>query len=376
MAPEEKAPQPERDQTDESLRAERARTDDELDGPAEEHRSRRSRGDRSRPGERCRRLSAARDEVDKTRASLASPARAGVAAARAQDDAALACEQAAADEKHHREREAHLQALLRLLPLEREKTDQHLLTERAHSDEALANRDDFLSIVSHDLRNLLSTVAMSAQLIEEDASRNGEQDPTKQSAQRIRRVAARMTRLIADLLDVSSLEAGKLGVELTRADAAGVIAEALDAFRPAASAKGVSLQSEHVEPSLIAAFDHDRVLQVLANLIGNAIKFTPPGGAIHVSATRAGDDVRLSVRDTGPGIPEAQREAVFERFWQVGANDRRGLGLGLYIARGIVEAHGGKIRVESTLGEGSTFHATIAAAAPPGAVSPTESTSG
>jgi signal transduction histidine kinase len=361
MDPEEKAPRPERSETDESLRIERARTDEELVVQVRGIEADAAGSvDRAREGA-AEALAAARDEVDQKLPSSAhaAPGHASVARARAREDEALAHEQATADARLRRAREASLEALLRILPLEREQTDQHLLTERARSDEELAHRDDFLSIVSHDLRNLLGTIAMGAQIIEEDASTNGEADSTAQMARRIRGVVARMSRLIGDLVDVSSLEAGKLGVALAPRDATAVILEALDTFRPTASAKGISLEQEHVEPSLVATFDHDRILQVLANLIGNAIKFTPKAGVIRVSAARAGDDVRLSVRDTGPGIPEAQREAVFERFWQVGANDRRGLGLGLYIARGIVEAHGGTIRAESTLGEGSTFSFTL-----------------
>jgi len=364
MAPEDKAPLPERLETDESLRIERARTDEELVVQLQGIETAATGTiDRAREGA-AEALAAARVEVDQKLTSPARPVPArAVVRARAREDEALAQEQASVDDKAHRERQVRLETLLRILPLEREKTDHYLLTERARADETLAHRDDFLSIVSHDLRNLLNTVAMGAQIIEEDASTNQEDHPTAQMARRIRGVVARMSRLVGDLVDVSSLEAGKLGVELAPGDATALVTEAVDAFRPTASAKGVSLEQEHVEPSLLATFDHDRILQVLANLIGNAIKFTPPGGVITVSAARAGDGVRLSVRDTGPGIPEAQKEAVFERFWQVGANDRRGLGLGLYIARGIVEAHGGTIRAESTLGEGSTFHVTLAAPA-------------
>ncbi len=366
MDPTKQATPPERLETDESLRIERAKTDEgvlaqvrgiEADAAASIDTARENAAEA---------LAAARDEVDQKLPSpaRAAPARALVARAREREDETLAREQATVDARLLRHRQAQLEALLRLLPLEREKTDHHLLTERARADAALAHRDDFLGIVSHDLRSLLNTVALGAQVIEEDASVNGEHDGTAQMARRIRGVVARMTRLIGDLVDVSSLEAGKLGVDVAPGDATALVTEALDAFRPTASAKGISLEPGHLEPSLVATFDHGRILQVLANLIGNAIKFTPRGGTIRVSAARAGDGVRLSVRDTGPGIPEAQREAVFERFWQVGANDRRGLGLGLYIARGIVEAHGGTIRMESTLGAGSTFHVTLADRAP------------
>ena len=130
-----------------------------------------------------------------------------------------------------------------------------------------------------------------------------------------------------------------------------------------ASEKGITLKCEPVEGALLANFDHDRMLQVLANLITNALKFTPKGGAISIRGEQAGAELRLSVKDTGSGIPDNMLTAVFERFWQVNKNDQRGLGLGLYISNCIVEAHHGKIWAQSKLGEGTVFHCTIPAAA-------------
>jgi signal transduction histidine kinase len=173
-----------------------------------------------------------------------------------------------------------------------------------------------------------------------------------------------MDRLIGDLIDVVSIEAGKLAIRHERADASALITEALDAFGLAASDKGVSLVLKGVErPRLLADFDRERMLQVLANLITNSLKFTPSGGTISAGAERSGGDVRFSVSDTGCGIPGPMLKTVFQRFWQVGEGDRRGLGLGLYISRCIVEAHGGRIWAESQPGQGSTFHFTIPGAA-------------
>ncbi len=168
-----------------------------------------------------------------------------------------------------------------------------------------------------------------------------------------------MNRLIGDLIDVASIDAGKLAITSARGDVAALIAEAVDTFQAAASAKGISLQAEIAEDPLLAEFDHDRMLQVLANVISNAIKFTSQGGSIRVRGERAGDELRFCVSDTGSGIPGNMLEAIFERFWQVGKDDRRGVGLGLYISRCIVEAHGGKIWAESTLGEGSRLCFTL-----------------
>lgn len=245
-----------------------------------------------------------------------------------------------------------------MLPHERAKTDRHLLSERIRSDDALANRDDFLSVVSHDLRNLLSNIVMSLSLLD------GEADPELHSGiqahtDRIRRYAGRMSRLIGDLEDVSSIETGHLAVDRARGDLTQVVREALETFRGAAVARNISLEADHLEDSLTAEFDEGRILQVLANLIANALKFTEPGGTVRLRGDVVGDSIRLSLRDTGSGIPEDMLTAVFERFQQVGKNDRRGLGLGLYIARGIVEAHGGEIWAESELGEGTVFRFTL-----------------
>ena len=372
----EKALQPEREKTDEGLRQERARTDVEL--------AARLRGieagaagtvERAR-SETDAMLSAARGEADLREAN---PARAAsepaIVETRALEDAARGRDRAAEDERLHGEGEERLRALLRLLPQEREQTDRYLLTERERSDEAISNRDDFLSIVSHDLRALLSTVSMSAELIARGArDKGGDESETSQTAQRIVRAAFRMKRLIADLMDVSSIESGNLGIKQTRGSATALITEAVDLFGPAASEKGVTLEADPMEVPLLATFDHDRILQVLGNLIGNAIQFTPRGGRIRVGQSGEGDAVCFSVADTGPGIPQAQLEAVFERFWQVGDNARRGLGLGLYIARGIVEAHGGRIWAQSTQGKGSVFRFTLCFSPSDSGATGTEST--
>jgi signal transduction histidine kinase len=168
-----------------------------------------------------------------------------------------------------------------------------------------------------------------------------------------------MNRLIGDLVDVASIDAGKLAMQTVKGDVASLVFEAVEAFQITASAKGVSLAVRDVKETFLADFDHDRMLQVLANLIANSIKFTPKGGSIHVHCERVGELLEFCVDDTGEGIPSAMLEAVFERFWQVGKNDRRGLGLGLYISRCIVEAHGGNIRAERNPGQGTRMHFTL-----------------
>lgn len=364
MDPDEGELQSERENTDESLRNERTKTDEELgtrlrvieEGTADAVEHARNDADAV--------IAASRTKADQRPGISGSvaPVTNAVKKARAEQDERTARERAATDEELHEKRTEDITTLLRLLPLEREKTDRHLLTEREQADEAISQRDDFLSIVSHDLRHLLSTITLGASLIERDALRDGPESSTLLLAQRILRASARMNRLIGDLLDISSIEAGKLAIAAGPCDVTLLILDAVAAFRPTAAAKGLTLETEGVLPSLLGTLDRDRLFQVLANLIGNAIKFTPPGGQIRIAADRLGADIRLSVRDTGRGIPEDQLEAIFERFWQVGQNDRRGLGLGLYIAKSIVLAQGGTIWAESEPGRGSTFHLTLPAA--------------
>ena len=174
-----------------------------------------------------------------------------------------------------------------------------------------------------------------------------------------------MNRLVGDLVDVASIDAGHLAIQPAKTDATALVLEAIDAFVPVAAEKGLALSGAAMERPLLAELDHDRVFQVLANLITNAIKFTPQGGRISVRSELTEAELRFSVRDNGVGIPDTMLEAIFERFWQVGKNDKRGVGLGLYISRCIVEAHGGRIWAESALGKGSTFHVTLPAKLPP-----------
>ena len=361
MSADAKKPQLERQKTDESLRTERKNTDEAL-------RERRARLEETADDivERARDqadavLDEARDKADVALDAVgAGPqARRAVAEDRAQEDEALEGERAAADEALRSERKEQARTLAALLPLEREKTDRHLLTERSRSDAAVAHRDDFMGIISHDLRNLLSAIAGNSRLLAKQASNSEEGRRTAAATERIERYVARMNRLIGDLVDVVSIDAGKLAFNPEAGDTADLVTEAVDAFAQGAQEKGVSLSAKSRESSLPASFDRDRILQVLANLIANAIKFTERGGAITVDAERDGDQIRVSVIDTGKGIPEDALEAVFERFWQVGKNDHRGLGLGLYISRCIVEAHGGRIWVESKPGAGSAFHFTL-----------------
>ncbi len=305
-------------------------------------------------------LVAAREKADKT-ADITAPhiVQTAIAEGREVEDATLRDERAAQDQTVRRERNARARMLTRLLPIERDATDQYLLTERARSDDALATRDDFLGMVAHDLRDLLNGIVMSSQFLAQKLDKHIDRDRLLLETTRIERYGTRMNRLIGDLVDVASIDAGKLAMQTVQGDVALLLAEAVEALQITALAKGVSLAVRGVQEPGLAEFDQDRMLQVLANLIANSIKFTPKGGSIRVHCERVGEALEFCVDDTGEGIPAAMLEAVFERFWQVGKNDRRGLGLGLYISRCIVQAHGGNIRAESSPGQGTRMLFTL-----------------
>jgi signal transduction histidine kinase len=180
-----------------------------------------------------------------------------------------------------------------------------------------------------------------------------------EAKQHIQRYAARMNRLIGVLVDVAAIDAGQLAVVPAPGDWAALVEEVTTLFQPTAAAQGIELEIAVPERPLHVRFDHGRMLQVLANLIANSLKFTPRGGTIRVEAERGANELRCAVRDTGSGIPGQMLDAIFQRFWQVQANDRRGVGLGLYITRCIVEAHGGRIWAESPHGRGSTLRFTV-----------------
>jgi signal transduction histidine kinase len=353
MPPEDQQRRLEREQTDESLRAEREKADQTLedsaiDATADAVISRaRTRADEL--------LAAARAKTDRGSALRGAPVPTILTGERAREDQVLREERATADEVLRDERAEHLALLSR----ERRETDKDLSHEREVSDDALATRDEFLAVVSHDLRNLLNGLVGSAALIEQAASQADLAPQIGTHARRIQRAGARMNRLIGDLVDVASIEAGVLAVTREVGDPATVVTEAVDTFQVQTAAAGVSLAAELVRPVPLAAFDAARILQVLTNLLSNAIKFTPPPGKIVVQVERAGDEIRFAVSDTGVGIASDKLEAVFVRFLQVAANDRRGVGLGLYISKAIVQGHGGRIWAESQVGRGSTFCFTL-----------------
>lgn len=232
---------------------------------------------------------------------------------------------------------------------------------RALAEAAVGARDEVLSIVAHDLRNPLNAISMSAALLLEVQLPNEKRD---QQLRIVRRSAQRMDRLIQDLLDAARIDAGRFSVQRGVVEVAPLIAEACETFAAQAAESHQQLSCEVRDGTPAIDADGDRILQLLRNLLSNALRHTPEGGSVAVRVEPAGDEVRFSVRDTGSGIPAEDLPYLFDRFWQARRTRRGGAGLGLAIAKGIAEAHGGRIWVESEEGKGSTFAFTLPVACP------------
>jgi two-component system, chemotaxis family, sensor kinase Cph1 len=220
---------------------------------------------------------------------------------------------------------------------------------------AVRARDELVAVVSHDLRNPLGVIQMQAAILLQTVG-SGNEDFSRRiqtSTDHIQRAVRRMNTLIRDLLDLAKLEAGRFTLQCSRCQMNDLVEESLLILRPLAEAKRIRLTSDLRGASVDA--DHDRIFQVLSNLVGNAIKFTPERGTISVRAEAENEEIRVTVADTGPGIPPDQLANVFDRYWQARRSDQEGSGLGLFIAKGIVEAHGGRIWTEAHPGAGATF---------------------
>ena len=238
------------------------------------------------------------------------------------------------------------------------------ITDRRQAElavrEAARLREEILAVVSHDLRNPLGAIRMSAEIL----LRRGPEPRDRKQLDTIQRSADRMERLITDLLDVANIKAGRFAVEPQDLDLCPLIDEAVDAHLPLAQAKGVTLRRELTDPCVLATLDRGRTFQILSNLLGNAIKFCSAGDTIVVRAGPGSGGAQVSVADTGPGIPEADLQRIFEPYWSDRSRSKQGTGLGLFISKGIVEAQGGRIWVESRPGDGATFHFTLPLARP------------
>ncbi|MDH3271124.1 MAG: ATP-binding protein [Gemmatimonadota bacterium] len=217
---------------------------------------------------------------------------------------------------------------------------------------AIKQREDVVSIVSHDLRNPLGVTLAAADLLLDLPL---DEDQRRRQAEIIRRSGERMHRLIDDLLDVSRIEEGALVVRLSQEDLQPILEEAREHFAHQADARGIRLTCDAPSGETRARVDRDRIMQALSNLLDNAIRLTREGGLVRLSATEDGDDVLVSVTDTGPGVAPELMETLFDRFAQSEGRDRGAAGLGLTIVRGVAVAHGGDLWVDSRLGQGSSF---------------------
>lgn len=250
---------------------------------------------------------------------------------------------------------------------EREELVEQLAAERERLERAVRERDDVLAIVSHDLRNPLSTIALAADELPE-------LDPAAVThiAKVIRRNVKRAERLISDLLDISRIERGVLTLDLRPCDVERVGRSAVRHAELIAQRKGVSLELQVRGDGGDVQADPDRLSQVLDNLLSNAIRHTPEGGRVLLAIEHSAEGAQLEVRDTGPGVPSEERARLFDRFYQTGRKNEGGAGLGLAIAKGLVEAHQGSITVGDAPEGGArfTFHIPRTLATPTYAATP------
>lgn len=221
-------------------------------------------------------------------------------------------------------------------------------------------RQEMVQVVSHDLKNPLSTIQLAVGFLLDDVVPDDhEHEDERRQLEVIRRSVDRMNRLIHDLLDVAAIEAGHFRIAPTLMAAERLVDEAIEMLRPLAAGKGINLIVD-VAPGLPSVkVDRDRILQVFSNIGGNAIKFTDAGGRVAIRAERRVSFVEFTVQDTGRGIASADLPFIFDRYWQATAKTHSGNGLGLVIAKQIINAHGGDIRIESELGRGSSFTFTV-----------------
>ena len=245
-----------------------------------------------------------------------------------------------------------LSAVLDRLAAEREE----LARRHRAAAEAVELHERVLAVMAHDLRSPLAAIDLGgAVLLELPATRG---DPfVRKQAELIRRNVGRMSRLIADLLDSATIHAGRLALERRRCPLSALVSEALDAHRASAREKEIALRSDVRLGDQVARCDRERVRQALSQLLGHAIELCETGAEVTLQAEVCGSDARVTVAGSGPGIPEPDLPHVFELFWS--GQGRRAKGIGLFIARGIIEAHGGSIGVERNERQGSTFWFTL-----------------
>ncbi len=293
---------------------------------------------------------------------------------REQVDQALLVEREVQDRARTQEQSQNKVIADSLLEQERHATNGNLRKERTRLDlevehtttllettqAALVTRDQYLSIVSHDLKNPTAAILISTRVMQRDLAKGTvDTGSLLKNLGRIEQSAASMDRMISDLLDVERMAQGKLNLKPAKIDLCTLLQECVALFAPVVSSKSCVMTLDTDAEPIFASIDHDRILQVLSNLIGNSLKFTPNGGTIVLSARKHEATVEMSVTDDGPGIPQEAQAQIFERFSQLNVADHHGLGLGLFIAKWIVESHKGRIWVTSDPGKGCTLRFTL-----------------
>lgn len=244
--------------------------------------------------------------------------------------------------------------------LRRSALENDLARQVRREQEAVQARDDLVAVVSHDLRNPMTVISMLCGMMQKAFSSEGAHTSRRISTaiDTMQQATARMNTLLEDLLDTSKIDAGRYSITPQALEVGHIFEEAQALLSPLAHDKDISI-SFQADPDLRIHADPERLFQVLSNLVGNAIKFTPRMGTVGVHAKSVGDEIVFIVRDSGEGIPKEHLPHVFDRYWTIKEGNPTGTGLGLYITQGIVEAHGGQIVAESEPGQGSEFRFTV-----------------
>lgn len=244
--------------------------------------------------------------------------------------------------------------------LRRSALEDDLARQVRREQQAVRARDDLVAVVSHDLRNPMTVISMLCGMMQKSFSSEGPHTSRRiaTAIDTMQQAASRMNVLLEDLLDTSKIEAGRYSITPQALEVSQIFEEAYSLLVPLAMDKSIEM-SFTAEPDLKVNADPERLFQVLSNLIGNAIKFTPKQGRIGVAAMSLGEEVVFTVRDSGEGIPPEQLPHIFERYWTIKEGNPTGTGLGLYISQGIIKAHGGVLAAESQVGKGSEFRFTV-----------------
>ena len=230
------------------------------------------------------------------------------------------------------------------------------------AQEAIAGREEIMAAVSHDLKNPLTAILARAKLLRRPVPAEEQVDWIARHTDGIRHSALRMVQLSDEILEGELAASGRMELQLRSWPVAELLEDALDGFHSAAEEQSLQLEDRTREEELYASCDAPRVRRILSNLIGNAVKFTPRGGTVWLEAVASGKSVKVCVNDTGPGIPVEDQPHLFERYWRGRSG---GTGLGLFIVRRLVDAHGGQVWVESEPGQGSHFCFTLPVGTPP-----------